>query len=272
MNHFKRKSPKNNDRWITLENGSRVLLDDDGNIKGGLGGKHTGKSLGQAFGSGESDSASDSETTSTERGNTQKAGHETWREKYGSDATEESIAEAMSKEFSEGLGREVSPSEANEMWESTLAYSGSAYGDIRAAYNDPDNASAESLKQLQQVDDFIAGSPKFDGPTYRGINVDSATLASFTPGAEIDMQGPSSWSSDQTQASTFLRGEGSQVMFELPETRKSASITHVSNHPGEREVLAPSSARYVVESITEKKTGYRRHRVSTYTIRLREVE
>jgi len=40
----------NNDRWITLENGSRVLLDDDGNIKGGLGGKYTGKKLGRAFG------------------------------------------------------------------------------------------------------------------------------------------------------------------------------------------------------------------------------
>lgn len=39
-----------NDNWITLENGSRVLLDDDGNIKGGLWGKYDGKSLDSAFG------------------------------------------------------------------------------------------------------------------------------------------------------------------------------------------------------------------------------
>ena len=39
-----------NEQWVTMPNGSRVLLDDDGNIKGGLGGEHDGESLGEAFG------------------------------------------------------------------------------------------------------------------------------------------------------------------------------------------------------------------------------
>ena len=39
-------------RWVTLENGARVQLGDDGTIKAGMGGKFNGQTMGEAFGGG----------------------------------------------------------------------------------------------------------------------------------------------------------------------------------------------------------------------------
>jgi len=41
---------KKNERWVTLPNGARILIDDDEIIIGGMGGEHDGQSLAQAFG------------------------------------------------------------------------------------------------------------------------------------------------------------------------------------------------------------------------------
>ena len=43
--YYNRHKIKDEDRWITLENGSRVLLGKNGEIKGGMGGKYNGMTL-----------------------------------------------------------------------------------------------------------------------------------------------------------------------------------------------------------------------------------
>jgi len=56
-----RKRVRINERWVTMPNGSRVLIGDDGEIKGGLDGKYDGISLDEAFGDKNSEQDTNSE-------------------------------------------------------------------------------------------------------------------------------------------------------------------------------------------------------------------
>ena len=97
------------------------------------------------------------------------------------------------------------------------------------------------------------------GPTYRGINVNDATLATYVPGAVLTQKPDGatavSWSSVQARAESFSGGPQNSVVFvnEAPRTR-GISIKPISNYATESEILVHGRQRMRVNR-TEQKGG-----------------
>ena len=158
-----------------------------------------------------------------------------------------------------GSGAEISYATAEQMLDGLQYYSGSGYSEIRYAYNNP-SAPPELTRQLQLIDEYISGAPKWEGTIYRGINVSASTAQGILSSGNIDMLGPSSWSSEESVAQRFAYGgEDVNMVFVLNDNVSGASITHVATYNGgESEVLAPSTARYAVDNVREvEQNGYR---------------
>lgn len=276
------------DIWRKDEDGRAFKFDDKTlEIKAGFGGKFNGSKLkskknvaevtkkDQANKTEQTNKTDKSSTTSqTATASMPQSGHLTGKERFGENTSIKDATKMLASELSENLGREITPKQADQMWDSLTDYTGTSYKKIREAFLDPKNADSKSKRQLKEVDDVIKGSPKWNGGMlYRGINVSDDILASFTPGENIDMKGPSSWSSKQEKAENFTWGEGKKVMFLLPSTKKAASITHLSSMPSEKEVLAPSDAKYRIKSVEKKfqKTSSGKKEVYHH-IELEEIE
>jgi hypothetical protein len=208
-----------------------------------------------------------------------RRGHKTAKEYFGEDANSNDIKK-LSKIIADDLtshsGMKVTPKEADGMWDAVVSYSGSNYKQIREAYTDPSKASSQSKKQLAQVESFIDKSPKWSGrELYRGINVGDDVLSSFKKGGTIDMKGPSSWSAKKDIGEGFAsKGSDNRVLFKLPETKKGASITHLSNFgEAESEVLASGTAKYRVKEVSRSKIKGQVGKTAYYTvIDLEEVD
>lgn len=156
------------------------------------------------------------------------------------------------EDIQQGSGRQISPKTAEEMLDSVHNYSGDGYSEIRYAYNNP-AAPPELRAQLQILDEYINNVPKWEGTVYRGINVSESTAQSILASGDVDMLGPSSWSSEENVAQRFsIGGEQVNMIFVLNNNLSGASITHLSTYNGsESEVLAPSGVRYRIDNTRE---------------------
>jgi hypothetical protein len=129
---------------------------------------------------------------------------------------------------------------------------------------DTDIRNGKLPKDADNLESFIAKSPKFEGEIHRGVIVAANTIPKV--GQQIDM-GPhsaSSWSSEKSSARGFatdsqrirkLTRESGQpsaaVVFSVKKAN-GASINHLSEVPGEREVLVSKKSQFKVISITSK--------------------
>ena len=158
----------------------------------------------------------------------------------------------------------VSEATAAAMENGISSYSGSQYTDIRLAatnqfakkYPTVSQDYVDTLnKKVAAIEDYISKSPKFNGTTYRGINVSKTSLQSYiksaNAGKTIDMKGMSSWSSSEGTAQAFSNGsKGNKVVFVCSKGQpRGTSITALSGY-NESEVLCSKSAKW-------KMTGYK---------------
>lgn len=162
--------------------------------------------------------------------------------------------DAVSNDIKNGSGEVISREKADYIQKSIWDYTDDST-DIRSAYNNPDSPYHE---QMEVLDDYINNSPKWKGSTMRGINVTAQTAEGFISGEEIDMLGPSSWSTSEEVAQNFAKdscgrsGARTNVVFVLDKNQSGTSITHLSTFgTSEAEVLAPSGVKYAMDSFEE---------------------
>ena len=164
------------------------------------------------------------------------------------------------EDVQKGSGKQVSLETAERILNSIHNYSGDGYSEIRYAYNNP-AAPPELGAQLQMIDEYIHNAPKWEGTVYRGINISESTAQSILDSGEVDMLGPSSWSSEENVAQRFSTGdEPVNMVFILNDNQSGASITHIATYNGgESEVLAPSGIRYGIDNTREVYQSGRRY-------------
>lgn len=164
--------------------------------------------------------------------------------------------DAIIEDMKLGSGEKVTRERAELIMMSMDVYTDSSR-EIKKAYNDPDSPYREAMEAL---DDYLIHAPKWSGTVYRGMLADKKLADEYISAKEaIDMNGPSSWTSDESIAQHYANdaNEGKTktgIVFVLNENKSGASITHLSLYgTSESEVLAPSGIKYAVDSY-EKKT------------------
>ncbi len=173
---------------------------------------------------------------------------------------------AIQEDIRSGSGKQVSQAEAQEMLDSVQFYTGQVgYSLIRGAYNNP-KAHPADAKALTVLDSYLHNAPKWQGQVFRGIHVSKKQAQKILSQPDVDMLGPSSWSSEEYVAEKFAQSPGggkgflfggeSHIIFVLDDNKSGVSITHVGTFDGtESEVLAPSGIRYPIKSIETVKKG-----------------
>lgn len=166
----------------------------------------------------------------------------------------------LMQDMKNGSGSDISKVRAEELLDSLHDYSGQYYSSIRYAYNNP-NAPIQLQSALNNIDEYINSVPKWHGTTYRGINVSRNTAQQIMRMPTIDMLGPSSWSTSEEIAQRFSNGDESvRMVFVLNNNVSGASITHLATYNGnEEEVLSPSQARYIADSVEETEINGERY-------------
>lgn len=189
-------------------------------------------------------------------------GHISGKEYFKDVKTEKEAVEVIRKDLETSSGKTITTKEAQQMYDSVYAFTGSEYTAIRAAQSGASSNKA-AVRKGEQIEKFIEASPKWEGgELYRGMNISNEQAASFKAslqkGSSVSMNGVSSWSSKQEMAESYTRGSGEKFIFVLPKTRHGTSIEHLSNFPGENEVIVSSKSNFVVKDLqTKKKRGSR---------------
>lgn len=152
-------------------------------------------------------------------------------------------------DLKQGSNKSISHHEAEAILDSIHDYSGSYYSEIRDAYDNP-NAPPRLVQSMNRIDNYIRGAVKWEGTTYRGINVSKGTAKKILSSPTIDMLGPASWSSSESIAQRFSYGDESiQMVFVLDNNISGVSITHIATYNGsEKEVLSPSGVQYIADN------------------------
>lgn len=122
-----------------------------------------------------------------------------------------------------------------------------------------------TIKDGDALEDFIRVSPKWNGGTaYRGMILETPDfddlMRKIAEGAELDMQGTSSWTSSLKIAQSFARGYGSNVHDVVIVNKgrlRGTSIRDISKVTSEEEILVSKHARFrVTGSKQVEKTTY----------------
>lgn len=169
------------------------------------------------------------------------------------------VGGAVAHYIKETSGNDISDAEGLEFARSVQLYAGNAenYQKIRSGKM-PGTAS--------NLDKLISKSAPFEGEIYRGMSFDDDSFVSgLKPGADMNMNGISSWSSDKKHSSTFASRKKVGVMLSV-KNKSGASITFLSKDQREQEVLSPSWARYRVKSVSVKNQGGK----TVYNVKLEE--
>ena len=149
-------------------------------------------------------------------------------------------------------GKVISEEKAEKMFNGIRDFSGLYSTDIRNAYLNPD-MSEDDTEVLKNLDEYLQFAPRWEGKIYRGINVSPKVARSILSKSDIDMLGPSSWSSEESVAQRFSYGkEKVRMVFVLDDNKSGSSITHLSTYDGiESEVLSPSGVKYKILNYTK---------------------
>ena len=116
----------------------------------------------------------------------------------------------------------------------------------------------EYKRQADAIEEFIKENPGTNQTLFRGIKVDEKL--SIKKGSTIDMQGPSSWSTDEGVAQYFANSYGYKheyIFVSQNGIQKSADIKHLSKLSLEKEYIASVETKFKVQS-TKKVKGTNR--------------
>ncbi len=167
-------------------------------------------------------------------------------------------------------------------------YTGHNYGDIKNAYRAKYGISKEYYGKLSQeeamkasnvLDDYIYQAPKYEGEVYRGITLNDKNfdtiIQNLKSGKVIDMQGISSWSTDEEVAEDFIETNEDEfasnaILFKL-DNKSGTPIESLSNVPNEKEVLHPTTARYKLKKIEDNNMELYYENGKAVTVILEEV-
>ena len=144
----------------------------------------------------------------------------------------------------------VSAERAAELQDSVSAWFGNMYKSMR----DKKNVTPLVVDKRYDVEQVIAGMPKYEGKIWRGLDLpqgkDPREL--WPLGEEVGMNGISSWSSAEDVAREFAvkTDEGVHVVFECAENRTGAAVAELSRML-EYEVLHSDRSRFLVKSIRQ---------------------
>ena len=149
-------------------------------------------------------------------------------------------------------GEIISEEKAEKIFNGIRDFSGLYSTDIRNAYINP-RMNEDDTETLKALDEYLQYAPKWEGKIYRGINVSPKVAKAILSKDDVDMLGPSSWSSEEHVAQRFSYGkEKVRMVFVLDNNKSGSSITHLSTYDGiESEVLSPSGVKYKILDYTK---------------------
>ena len=144
----------------------------------------------------------------------------------------------------------VTAERAAELQDSVSAWFGSMYSSMR----NKENVTPFIVDKRYDVEQVIAGMPKYDGKIWRGIELpkgkDPREL--WPLGEKMDMKGISSWSSAEEVAKEFAvkTDEGVHIVFECAQNKTGAAVAELSRLL-EYEVLHGERSCFLVKSIKQ---------------------
>lgn len=144
----------------------------------------------------------------------------------------------------------VSAERAAELQDSVSAWFGNMYKSMR----DKKNVTPLVVDKRYDVEQVIAGMPKYDGKIWRGLELpkgqDPRKL--WPLGEKMDMKGISSWSSAEDVAREFAvkTDDGVHVVFECAENKTGAAVAELSRML-EYEVLHGERSGFLVKSVKQ---------------------
>ena len=134
------------------------------------------------------------------------------------------------------------------------SFTNTNYKEIRKASIGESN-DEKYIEQAKQIEEYIDSNKKYEGKIYRSIGLDDSSFGNYTNndmiGAEIDMKGISSWTSDEKIAKNYTPSNSlNSITFKIENSSKGVDISNISAHPTEKEVIQSSKQRYKVKSIS----------------------
>lgn len=151
----------------------------------------------------------------------------------------------------------IRDAEATKYLDAIEYYVGNGYVKVRDFQQGKDLGD-EVAKIVEPISNnlerLISISPKYDGTTYRGLNVNNTTLRRFIDladnGGILSMDGTSSWSTDEMTAKYFAAGDEKRVIIRCNGKQMGTSIRAYAANPHEHEILVSRKAKWKI-------TGYK---------------
>lgn len=144
----------------------------------------------------------------------------------------------------------VSAERAAELQDSVSAWFGNMYKSMR----DKKNVTPLVVDKRYDVEQVIAGMPKYEGRIWRGLELPQGKdpREMWQLGEKMDMKGISSWSSAEDVAKEFAvqTDEGVHVVFECAENKTGAAVAELSRML-EYEVLHGERSCFLVKSVRQ---------------------
>lgn len=206
-----------------------------------------------------------------------KHARDEWNAKYGQQVQQKSIYISISKENKTRRkqllysGRQnavkqtmkdlnFTQEKAEKIQDAMDFYTSSGYKEVRNKNSNWDKA----INARTELETFISKAPSYDGAIYRGTPLDELREPKFREklkvGAEIDMEGISSWSSKEKVAVDFATRKDlpTSVLYVCNNNKTGVGIQHLSLNNTESEVLQSSASKFIIKNVTNKyiRSGY----------------
>lgn len=169
-----------------------------------------------------------------------------------------------------GIDLNIGETEATRIHNSVRYYTSDGYRAVRNINNKSDSATYGRIN----LETLISRSPSYDGMIYRGIQLENDIGENFVSqlvkGAEIDMKGISSWSSNANKAKDFAMKNYNKtsVIFETKNVT-GIGIEHLSVVVSENEVLHSGNTKFIIDSVVESFDKATRNKL--FTVKVKEV-
>lgn len=151
---------------------------------------------------------------------------------------------------------------ATKITEAVIAWSDGTFSQIRKAQQE-NNTTSPFYQKAKYLEEYIELAPKWKNePIYRGMHLTQNQINQYTIGRTFNMNGLSSWTSEELIANDFAEynkkfGEQEVIFISKNGTNNGASITQLAHWEEEGEILVSSKAEYrVVNTYTKGKRTY----------------
>lgn len=144
-------------------------------------------------------------------------------------------------------------------------WSQSGYHSIRK-----DEAAGKETETTKAFHSALASAPKFEGTTYRGINVPTSSDAYkmfTTPGAEVKFDSSASTSRSAKQAASFAQGS---IVMRI-KGKSGVAMEHLSSYKHEKEIIMPHGTKYKVVSVAKNVKVEGHHSATRVVVDLEEI-